>query len=143
MRYKTAPMRDPALPTDVVTAFLLHEGKLLILRRSADAATYPRKWSGISGFLEMDPEEQARTEILEELGLDVGAAAGIAEPVSIAAGGRTWVVHPFLFQLTEKPEIRLNHENSEARWIRPIELAAYETVPGLDLVLKAVLELAP
>lgn len=45
-----------------------------------------------------------------------------------------WEIFPFLFEASN-PEIRLNWENSEYRWIVKDELENYDTVPNLDKVL--------
>ena len=39
----------------VVTCFLMHQGKLLVLRRSAKVRTYQGKWAGVSGYIEDIP----------------------------------------------------------------------------------------
>ena len=54
----------------VVTIFLIHEGKILLLKRSTNVRTMKGMWAGISGYLENeDPLIQALKEIREESGL--------------------------------------------------------------------------
>ncbi len=129
--------------THVVTCFVTNaEGRLLILRRSGRVGTYRGRWAGVSGYLETSPEEQAYTELAEELGLDRREVAlrATGEPLEVADAdlNRRWVVHPFLFSLEDPSRIRLDWENVEARWIAPSELESYETVPGLAQALARV-----
>ena len=46
----------------------------------------------------------------------------------------------FHFYLVQKtPEIKLNWENSEFKWIKPNEIKNYETVPELEKILFSLL----
>ena len=55
---------------EVVTAFLRHAGKILLVRRSGKVGSYQGCWSAISGYLEdSTPLAQAQREIAEETGL--------------------------------------------------------------------------
>jgi len=55
----------------VVTAFLRHQGRILIVRRSALVGSYQGLWSAISGYLEdATPYAQVLREIHEETSLD-------------------------------------------------------------------------
>ncbi|MFQ5993678.1 MAG: NUDIX domain-containing protein [Acidiferrobacterales bacterium] len=123
----------------VVTAFLQHEGKILVVRRSQAVGTHRGRWSGISGYLEHEPLEQALTEIREETGLDRGDVKLLrsGKPLDIPDPEHKvrWVVHPFLFQVKQPDAIRLDWENIEMRWIDPVELDHYPTVPALKETL--------
>jgi|GEM_PF-311440 len=122
----------------VVTAFLQHAGKILLLRRGAAVRTFPGRWAAVSGSIDegRTPEEQARVEISEETGLggdDIALrVVGVPMLAEDLPSGRTFLVHPFAFAAREPEKLRLNWENSEARWIAPAELARFETVPRLD-----------
>jgi 8-oxo-dGTP diphosphatase len=120
---------------DVVTAFLRHQGRLLLVRRSGEVGTYRGRWSAISGYLEQGPLAQALTEIREETGLDSEQVHLIAQgaPMEITDPelGVRWTVHPFLFDIDDPDRVRLDWENLEMRWVAPAELAHYQTVPGL------------
>jgi 8-oxo-dGTP diphosphatase len=129
----------------VVTAFLRHRGKILLVRRSGDVGSYRGRWSAISGYLE-DPTalEQARREIREETGLPAGEVQLVAEAPAVRvdepAMGRCWVVHPFLFEVADPRHVRLDWENTELKWVEPQDLASYATVPRLADALQACLE---
>ena len=121
----------------VVTSFLEHEGKILLLRRSDQVHTYQGRWAGVSGSIEAGrtPEQQARVEILEETGLtdqDVRLVA-VGEPLLVddPDGARRWLVHPFRFLVLNPEHIRLDWEHVEMRWIDPTDLGTFETVPSL------------
>ncbi|QBQ54527.1 NUDIX domain-containing protein [Nitrosococcus wardiae] len=123
----------------VVTVFLEHQGKILLVRRSQRVGSYQGRWSGISGYLEdPTPLAQALREIQEETGLkgaDVtllksGPPLSVDDPDSPVL----WKVHPFLF-LVEHPEtIRLNWENTRLCWVALSALSDYSTVPALAQV---------
>ena len=127
---------------DVVTSFLRHRGRILLLRRSREVGSFQAHWAGVSGYLEGEepPLERARTEILEETGQE--------EPTLVASGdtvlargrepGTIWAVHPFLFDVASD-RVTLDWEHDEYRWISPDELGAYETVPKLRAVLASLL----
>jgi 8-oxo-dGTP diphosphatase len=123
----------------VVTTFLEHEGKILLVRRSEAVRTHRGLWAGISGYLEHAPLEQAVIEIREETGLN-GPDVELrqeGQPVDVADPEHNirWIVHPFLFRVNRPDAIRLDWENVEMRWILPAEIDDYATVPGLKQAL--------
>jgi nicotinamide-nucleotide amidase len=127
----------------VVTCFLEHDGKILLLKRSNKVHTYKGQWAGVSGFINTDAMKQAYTEIQEETGLtkeDITLSSQ-GEPLEIIDReiDRTWIVHPFLFHIDSPDRIKTDWEHSEIRWIYPAELSSYTTVPGLKHTLERVL----
>src|SRR5208283_3629746 len=48
-----------------------------------------------------------------------------------------WIIHPFLFEVHE-PNLRLDWENSESRWIDPNDLRFFDSVPNLKEVFERV-----
>ena len=126
----------------VATCFLESENEILILRRSEQVGSYQGRWAGVSGFVETTPDEQAMTEIREETGLieaDVRLMKK-GEPLAIEDEqlGIRWIVHPYLFQVSDRNKIRINWENKETRWIKPEEISDFQTVPRLKEVLARV-----
>lgn len=123
--------------TDVVTAFVVRDGRVLLLRRSSRVGSYQGRWAGVSGFLEeSSAERQAQVEILEELGLS-GEQIELersGDPLEVVDEelGRRWRVHPFRFRLVPGAQPRLDWEHVELRWAEPREIDALETVPALD-----------
>jgi 8-oxo-dGTP diphosphatase len=121
----------------VVTCFLEHDGKIMILRRSERVGTYRGKWAGVSGYIEpgSTPSQQAWTEIREEAGLDIDdvelACEGQLLEVVDAELGRKWIVHPFRFRVVKPEKIRIDWEHTEVKWISPQEIGRHDTVPNL------------
>ena len=121
----------------VVTVFLENDGKIAMFRRSDRVGTYRGRWGGVAGYLEpgVTPYQQALTEIGEEAGLGADDVQFIAQgevvPVEDEALGRRWLVHPFRFRVLSPQKVAVDWEHSELRWIDPVELAEYDTVPGL------------
>lgn len=125
----------------VVTVFLMYEGKILLLKRSAKVRTMNGMWAGISGYLEdVNPLVQALKELSEECGLPESQVHLLksAEPLEVRDpqfSNIIWIVYPFLFESSTK-SIRLDWEHDEYIWINPIELGNYKTVPKLNEALE-------
>ena len=120
----------------VVTAFLRHRGRILLLRRSDRVGSYRGRWAAVSGYLE-EPTAlaQALREIEEETGIPPAAVslAAAGQPIAVDDDSlqRRWIVHPFLFDLASPPRVCLDWEHSAFRWAHPAELASLPTVPRL------------
>ena len=132
---------------EVVTAFLRHAGKVLLVRRSNKTGTYQRRWAGISGYLEDPiPWQQVLREIHEETSLaeDAVQLVRVGMPLEVPALelGTCWIVHSFLFEVDDPERIRLDWENTELRWVVPEEIKDYSTVPALAEALGSCLEAA-
>jgi 8-oxo-dGTP diphosphatase len=129
---------------DIVTVFLEHDKKILILKRSQKVKTMKTKWGGISGYIEQEePVKRALKEIAEETGLKNKNVTllRIGEPLEAVESGKpeiTWIVHPFLFS-SNTDQIRIDWEHDEYRWINPKEIENYETVPRLEDALDSLL----
>jgi 8-oxo-dGTP diphosphatase len=127
----------------VVTCFLESEGEILILRRSQAVGSYRGSWAGVSGYIESTADEQALTEIAEETSLTRGDVEMIkrGEPVVVEdeALGTRWLVHPYLFRIKDRNKIKIDWEHKESRWIKPEDIARYQTVPKLKEALSRVL----
>ncbi|MFB6304101.1 MAG: NUDIX domain-containing protein [Haloferacaceae archaeon] len=116
----------------VVTCFLRHDGRLLLTRRSDAVGTYAGRWAGVSGYVEGDPADavaDARREIDEETGLDATLVRA-GDPLDVADGGRTWTVHPFLFDAADR-DVRPNEELADWEWVHAPAMRDRETVPEL------------
>ncbi|HJL67464.1 MAG TPA: NUDIX domain-containing protein [Nitrosopumilus sp.] len=127
--------------TKIVTSFIKNNDKLLILKRSEKVKSMKGLWAGISGIIENNeiPLQRAKIEIFEEVGITEEKIKLIksAKEMRINAPqykNHEWEVFPFLFE-SEKPDVSLNWENSEFRWIEVQELKNYNTVPSLEKVL--------
>jgi len=130
------PHKTPFREQQVVTAFLQHQGRVLIVRRSRAVGTYRGRWSAISGYLEeAAPLRQALVEVREETGLPEARLHLVAQGAPLhledAALRTRWTVHPFLFDVESPDAVKLDWENVEMQWVHPDRLADFVTVPGL------------
>ena len=127
----------------VVTCFLESSGKILLRRRSRQVGSYQGKWAGVSGYVESPPDKQALIEIYEEAGLDADDIRLLktGEPLVIDDEelGTRWVVHPFLFHVTTPEKVKIDWEHKEYKWIEPVDIVKYDTVPGLKNTLERVI----
>jgi 8-oxo-dGTP pyrophosphatase MutT (NUDIX family) len=126
----------PVKQKKVVTSFIRHRDRILLLRRSGRVGTYRGKWAGVSGYLEeSSPLAQALKEIYEETGLDDSQVRLVStgRPLEVLDKnlGTCWLVHPFLFETDEPEKIRLDWEHVEMQWVEPAELRELPTVPKL------------
>lgn len=131
--------------TKIVTSFLIHNGKYLILKRSEKVKSMRGLWAGISGIIEgnEEPIYRAKREILEEVGIteDKISLLKAAQQIRVDSpqyANHEWLIFPFLFSVQD-PTITLNWENQDYKWTSPLELTQYQTVPSLDKVLASLL----
>jgi 8-oxo-dGTP pyrophosphatase MutT (NUDIX family) len=128
----------------VITCFLKYGERILILKRSSEVNSYQGKWGGVSGYVEegRTPEETGIMEIEEETGIKKDGVVLLRKGKNFKFVdkdvGRAWAVHPYLYE-TKTDNIRLNWEHEKYKWIRPPELANYDTVPELERSLRNVL----
>jgi len=134
-------MADKNLQRHVVTCFIMHGGKILLLKRSLSVGSFRGYWAGVSGFLKTNPLRQAYTEIKEETGLSENDITLVNSGRTVSAWdeGYEWIVHPFLFELNSRKQITLDWENEEFCWVIPEKMADYKTVPMLIEALNQVL----
>jgi len=120
----------------VITAFLVKDDKILLVKRSPEVGTYSGRWSAISGYLEKSPLQQAKTELREETGLSNEdfklVKKGDFLKIKDRSKKRNWIVYPFRFKLVNEKPIKLNRENTEYRWVKPGKIRELKTVPNLE-----------
>lgn len=126
----------------VVTCFLENEAEILILRRSSLVGSFQGKWAGVSGYVETTADEQSLIEIAEETGLgqeDIKLLKK-GQPLEVIdwGAGIKWVVHPYLFRISEREKVKIDWEHDATRWIAPKDIDSYETVPRLNEALARV-----
>lgn len=121
----------------VLTIFIKHNDKILLLRRSKQVLTYKGKWNTVAGYLdELVPiEKKIFEELHEELqikkhdisSIRIGSHFEFHDPTI----QKIWIVFPVLVTLHHKPEIKLDREHTEYRWIDPKEIDTFDTVPNI------------
>ena len=125
--------------TKVISSFLLHQGKFLILKRSKLVGSFQGYWSCISGYCEKeeDPLETAIREISEETqkpraSLTLLKSAG---PFYSEIPAVIFESHWFLFGSEDK-DIYLDWEHDEFKWVNPAEIRKFKTVPWLENMIR-------
>jgi len=130
----------------VVTCILENKGEILILRRSEEVGTYKELWGGVAGFVEEgeEPYETALKEIKEEVGLEKEDMLSVKKADAVKFtdlyGDKLydWIVYPFLFHIKERDKIQIDWEHTEFRWINPLELKVYDTVPRFKEIVSKI-----
>ena len=137
----------PQRPYLAVSAAILRDGKVLIVRRARKPALGVYTLPG--GVVEAGEtlEEAVRREVREETALDIEpvALAGHREVIIRDAQARTerhFVILCFASRwLSGEPQ--LNDELDEARWIEPGDLAGLKTTEGLAEIVAAAVARLP
>ena len=136
----------PTRPYLAVSAAIIRDGKVLIVRRARPPAygvfTLPGGGVEVGETL----HEAVIREVLEETALAIEplGLAGYREAIARDADGkveRHFVILPFAARWISG-EIALNDELAEARWLVPAELDGLKTTEGLADVVRAAFALA-
>jgi ADP-ribose pyrophosphatase YjhB (NUDIX family) len=138
----TDPRAYPARPFLAVSAAILRAGNVLVVRRARMPASGLFSLPG--GVVEVGEtlHEALVREILEETAITIEPVglAGFRETIVRDRENRVerhFVILPFAARWVAG-EARLNEELSEARWVKPAEIASLPTTPGLvDIVVAA------
>ena len=129
----------------VLTCFVKFKEQILLLKRSERVGTYKGKWHTVAGYIdEPKPiQEKALEELEEELDIHIDDISSFAfgEPheFSDQSAKKSWIVYPVLVELNKSPEVKLDWEHTEFRWILPQEVENYDTVPRLNESLNRAL----
>lgn len=131
----------PARPILAVSAAIIHEGRVLIVRRARPPAhgLYTLPGGGVEAGETL--HEALQREVLEETGLAVEpvALAGYREAIVRDADRRVsrhFVILPFAARLAGGT-LSLNEELSEAKWMTQTEIAGLKTTEGLAEIVAA------
>jgi ADP-ribose pyrophosphatase YjhB (NUDIX family) len=119
--------------------------EILLLKRSQEVGNYRGKWNVIAGFI--DEEKPIEQKALEEIADETGITRSDIERVTTyapfdyhdSATGKTWVIYAAKVELNRKPDIQLDWEHSECKWIKPNELRQYDFIVGLDETIEKML----
>jgi 8-oxo-dGTP pyrophosphatase MutT (NUDIX family) len=129
----------------VLNCFVKFRDWILLLKRSSKVRVYKGKWNSVGGFIDETRavKDQVLKELNEELGITVKDITDIrlGKPVEFfdPVVRRTWLVHPSLVELKRQPDIKLDWEHTEYRWIRPEEIKNFDVVYKLDELLQRML----
>lgn len=124
----------------VVTGVVKYKNKVLILKKSPKDWNYPNKWSFCSGYVK--EFEAAEDTVLREIKEETGLKAKIIKKGNLFQKndknkGKIWVIKAFLCE-ANSANVKLDHENTEFRWISCKDLEKYPAVPGLKKDLKVL-----
>ena len=135
----------PSRPILAVSAAIIRDGKVLIVRRARPPAKGVHTLPG--GGVEVGESlvEAVVREVQEETGLAVEpvALAGYREAIARDGEGRVerhFVILPFAARWIAGEPV-LNEELSEAKWLHPSELEGLNTTQGLAEIIAAAFRL--
>lgn len=129
----------------VITVFLMYRDEILIMKRSDKVRTYQGKWNTVAGYLdEIKPIEE---KVIEEIEEETGIVKSQIKSIKIGKIysftdekiNRKWIIQPVLVRLKEKPEIKLDWEHTDYRWIKKEDINRFDVVPNLKKSLNSVL----
>ncbi len=127
----------------VLICFVCYKDKFLILKRSDKVLAYKNLWSTLAGFIddEKSLDNKVVEEITEELGLDKKDIKEIIQGEVYTYKdkklGRDWIRHLVIARIAN-PNIKLNWEHTDYKWITPDEIDRYQLTPGFDENLKRI-----
>jgi ADP-ribose pyrophosphatase YjhB (NUDIX family) len=136
----------PSRPYLAVSAAIIRDGKVLIVRRARPPAygVFTLPGGGVEAGETL--HQAIIREVMEETALTIEplGLAGYREAIARDADGkveRHFVILPFAARLIAG-EIALNEELAEARWLVPSELAGLATTEGLAEIVRAAYAIA-
>jgi 8-oxo-dGTP diphosphatase len=137
----------PDAPRVGVGAVVLHEGRVLLVRRGRAPAL--GLWSVPGGLVELGETtvDAARREVEEETGLDVRIAGlvGVLDRVTRDADGRVryhWVLVDYLAYPQSNDTITAGSDAAEVRWVTIDEVERLPITEGLADMIKRAAALA-
>lgn len=137
----------PDAPRVGVGAIVIHEGRVLLVRRGRAPAL--GLWSVPGGLVELGETtvDAARREVEEETGLDVRIAGlvGVVDRVTCDADGRVryhWVLVDYLAYPQSNDTITAGSDAAEVRWVTIDEVERLPITDGLADMIKRAAALA-
>jgi len=122
--------------------FVEASGEFLLLKRSEKVGNYGGKWASVAGY--MDEVRPIEEKVLEELREEIGVEKELIK--NIAIGNvffkkdlkleKIWIICPIVVKLKSKPEINLDWEHTEFKWVRKEEILSFDLMPGVELALE-------
>lgn len=129
--------------------FILHQGNLLLVRKSLGSRCHPGKWEVPGGRLEQKETlgEHLKREILEETGLQIEAV----EPFFVwdwhldGEEGPVRVVAVAVLCRTEQTNVTLSgqvagDDLAEFAWVPVEQVAGFDLIPNMRPVIRRFLE---
>ena len=129
----------------VLNCFVKFGDEILILKRSDEVLNYKSQWNSIGGFMDEDKpvHEKVFDELKEEIGVDKNVISKITvrDPWRLLdpSINKTWIIFPVLVELREKPEIKLDWEHTDYKWIKPDDITDYDIIYKLEDTMRRAL----
>jgi 8-oxo-dGTP diphosphatase len=127
-------------------AFIVHNGKVLILRESPKygAGTNIGRYDVVGGRL--NPGEKWDDGLLREIKEETGLSVKIGKPFAVnewrpVVKGEQWhVVGVFIECHAEAPSVVMDTEHDHYEWIEPKDYQKYNLIPNLHSMFEAYLK---
>lgn len=125
---------------EVVSCFMIHDGKILLLHRLDSDDMQPDVWGLPAGKREVD--ETMQTGILREVQEETGLVVSeqemkFHESLYVRYPEYDFVYHAFSTSYEEKPKITLSPaEHKDYRWVTPQEALQMKLILDLDECIK-------
>jgi 8-oxo-dGTP diphosphatase len=133
----------PSRPYLAVSAAILREGKVLVVRRARQPALNLYSLPGGAVELGETLREAVVREVREETGLKVEPVALAGEREVIVRDGQGRVERHFVILCFAarwlSGEVALNEELDDARWLEPAALTDLRTTEGLAAIVAAAI----
>lgn len=114
---------------NVVAAFYPNEKKVLVVKRSDNATSYPGKWEFPGGKLEQD--EKYETALSRELKEELNVSADIIQEIGSAEFDTNDLITIVMFILVDiKGEIKISDSHSEFKFVSFTELNNLDLCPA-------------
>jgi len=125
----------------VIVIFVKFKDEILLMKRGEKVREHRGVWDAVAGYI--DEIKPIRQKVLEEVKEEAGIDEENIFSIHIGEGcksvekkiNKTWFVLPVLVELKSKPEIKLDWENTECRWVKREEIKNFDTPPNLVQML--------
>lgn len=127
-------------------AFIVHNGKVLILRESPknEFGTNPGRYDVVGGRL--NPGERWDECLLREINEETGLSVKIGKPFAVSewrpvVKSEQWHIVGVFFEChAESPNVVMDNEHDEYQWIDAKEYQKYNLIPNLHPMFEAYLK---
>lgn len=130
----------------VVMITVACNNEILLAKRGYGLADAKGYWSTVNGFIDEDKSvtQIAVQELKEEMGVKAtqkDIKVGKSYTLKSSKEERSYIVFPCLLKLDIKPQIILDREHTDYRWIARSELEKYHILDDLPRVIDSGLKL--
>ena len=127
-------------------AFVVHQGKVLILRESRKYAdgTNADRFDVPGGRVQ--PGQNFKDSLLREVSEETGLPVEVGQPFYVGewrpiVREEQWQIVGIYFEcLASSPEVRLSSDHNQYLWIPPEKFKAYNLIPNVQAAFQAYLD---